>query len=81
MDNRNIGNTVTTEKYRGYNYNENDNILPRMLPKLYDEMIYVVIFYKFLTDNLNCNINELHHKKTNILVSDRVRHRPGFTAT
>ena len=52
-----------------------------MLPKVYDKMICVVIFYNFLKDKLNCNINELRHEKTNILVSDQVRHKPGFTAT
>ena len=81
MDNRNIGNTEQKSIEVTTIYNEKDNILSRMLPKLYDEMIYVVIFHYFLTDKLNCNINELRHEKTNILISDRVRHRPGFTAT
>ena len=75
MDNRNIGNTeqksidVITIMKRTTFY------------LLYDEMIYVVIFHNFLTDKLNCNINELRHEKTNILASYWVRHKPGFTAT
>ena len=36
--------------------------------------------YKELTEVI-CQSNELRHEKTNILVSDLVRHKPGLAAT
>ena len=45
-------------------------------------MAFKALFSLFLHKNiLSLEKYDLHHEKTNILVSDLVRHKPGCTAT
>ena len=62
-------------------------VVAKHLPTLnkYTYFIYVVLFHKSktkgITSSYSENAFELRHEKTNVLVSDLVRHKPGCTAT